>query len=678
MGSTGIERGRAMMARDTGMASMASMVYRPIMAYAIASLLTLTACGGSFAPVDLPTLPGAAEHPGADAVVLLDETRVRYRLDGEAPIAEVTTHRRLRVLDPDGQSLARHRVHYSPGLWTVTALDGRTISPAGDEEALGADDVIDAPAFPGFVLFSDSRVRSLERPVGVGGVFEARATVRHEDIYFSAVEHRFAGTQPVVSSALIVELPPGWTLAHEARALGDPIDFAPHEEPLPDGGRRLVWRRADISATRREPAAPPLHEMVARVRIHLTGWTTAAGVAHGTRTPADVSARLHAMQADRIQATPAIRARAERILAGVPDDPAARARALFEHVRDDVRYVAVQLGMGGWVPHAVDEIAEAGHGDCKDQSALLGALLTAAGIESRQAIVYAHRGWPRPYGLPAILGNSNHQVVFADLPTGPVLLDPTAARLAYGAVPSGLQGAAALPLTATGQPPTTIPVDPPDDHTAEITATLRLDAQGFARGEVTVDARGQLADTLRRRLRASPSTSARQALGRALTLHRIAARDAVIEAGEATGTDPLRFTAQARRYRRFGLPGQTWPIAPDALIQDALPRLDPGPRTQPIVLGVPRRRTAHITIALASGLTPGALPEPVEIDSPIGRYTARWTTVDGGIRLERTLERRRPWLPAAEADALRAFAAAVRAADARPLLIEPASPKDPR
>ncbi|MEZ4436801.1 MAG: DUF3857 domain-containing protein [bacterium] len=630
----------------------------------------MTGCGG-FGAIDLARLPGPADHPDAVAVVLLDAQHVVYRLDGDTPVADVTAHRRLRVLRPAGRAAATHVVQYNPGLWTLTAFEGRVIEPDGTERALGADDALDAPAYADFVLFADSRARRFAPAVPVGGVFEARSTVRHADVRLAGVSHAFAGRLPISESRLVVDLPPGWIPRWEARALGEVVDWAPVETPLPDGGRRLVWSRAAIEPWRVERLAPPINEMVPRVAVSLAGWRIGDRVVEGPRGPEDVSRALYALQSPARAVTPAVASRAAAIVAAVGDDPIARARALHAFVRDEVRYVAVHLGMGGWVPHPVDAVLASGHGDCKDQAALLGALLTAAGIESRQATIYAHEGWPRKYGLPTIAGNSNHQVVFADLPGGPVLLDPTRAGVAFGEVPPELQGAQALPLTAAGAGLVEVPLDRPDAHTLDVRGVLRAAADGALRGEVEATARGIRAQSIRRHLRdRTDEAEPDRALGVLLAITRArVAKIARYADGTPDAPEAVHITAEIRRPGQWREAHMPWALTATHVADGTPMRLEEGPRTQPVVRGVPGRVTHDITVKLPRDRVAGALPAPVALDGPFGRYRLAWSAVDGGLRLERSLERRVAVVPAAEVEALRRFDERVVAADRHPIVI---------
>lgn len=113
------------------------------------------------------------------------------------------------------------------------------------------------------------------------------------------------------------------------------------------------------------------------------------------------------------------------------DSPRAKAIALSDWVRKNIRYVAVYIGAGGVVPHSVETILSNRYGDCKDHVALLEALLAAVAIESSPALINAGNA----YVLPKVptLGLLDHVITY--IPSLDLYLDSTAAEIAGGYLP---------------------------------------------------------------------------------------------------------------------------------------------------------------------------------------------------------------------------------------------------
>src|ERR1700747_2990480 len=54
-------------------------------------------------------------------------------------------------------------------------------------------------------------------------------------------------------------------------------------------------------------------------------------------------------------------------------------QALASFGQDDIRYVAIELGIGGWQPHPAAEVFSKRYGDCKDKATLLRSMLHEIG-----------------------------------------------------------------------------------------------------------------------------------------------------------------------------------------------------------------------------------------------------------------------------------------------------------
>ncbi len=113
----------------------------------------------------------------------------------------------------------------------------------------------------------------------------------------------------------------------------------------------------------------------------------------------------------------------------------ARVLALADYARLKIRYEAVEIGVGGWIPSPADEVLQRGWGDCKDKSEFLKTLLEAIGVKAHLVLIHNGRYAMLYPNFPSTLG-FNHCILavetdgFETLPSDPVIdgllfLDPT-------------------------------------------------------------------------------------------------------------------------------------------------------------------------------------------------------------------------------------------------------------
>ena len=104
-----------------------------------------------------------------------------------------------------------------------------------------------------------------------------------------------------------------------------------------------------------------------------------------------------------------VRRKARELIASLPDKRQ-RMEALVDFTRRQVRYVAVEVGIGGYRPAPPQQVTERLWGDCKDKALLLADLLHEAGIDAYPALIRldphgrVDREFPSPFQF-------NHMIV---------------------------------------------------------------------------------------------------------------------------------------------------------------------------------------------------------------------------------------------------------------------------
>jgi transglutaminase-like putative cysteine protease len=150
---------------------------------------------------------------------------------------------------------------------------------------------------------------------------------------------------------------------------------------------------------------------------------------------ASFAARYRGPAADATIGDPAIVRLAQSLTANATD-PRAKAQALYDWMRLNIRYVALFLGETAAIPHKASDILRNRYGDCKDHVALYGALLAAVGIRSEPVLLNLGPYYSLPdvpgYGASAI----NHAIIW--IPELSLFADTTAGGTAFGYLPPGV------------------------------------------------------------------------------------------------------------------------------------------------------------------------------------------------------------------------------------------------
>lgn len=195
----------------------------------------------------------------------------------------------------------------------------------------------------------------------------------------------------------------------------------------------------------------------------------------------------------------AVRRKAAELIAGVAERER-RIEILTDFARRRVRYVAVEVGIGGYRPSPPQQTMERLWGDCKDKALLLIDLLREAGIEAWPALIRldpegrVDREFPSPYGF-------NHLIVAvpaaglalaenAPVSGGYLFLDATQSTGGLAWLQPGVQDQEALVVRGGRSELVRTPIRGGDEG-RRLRGELELAADGEARGSVRLDLSGE-------------------------------------------------------------------------------------------------------------------------------------------------------------------------------------------
>lgn len=129
--------------------------------------------------------------------------------------------------------------------------------------------------------------------------------------------------------------------------------------------------------------------------------------------------------------TPEIQAQADKITLGITDDYA-QAKAIYNWVSKEIRYVGDFIGENGYTPHDANYILHRRFGDCKDHNNLLLTLLKAKKIDASSALINAGN----TFTLSKLGTPSRFDHVITYLPKWDVYIDATQSYAPLGILSS--------------------------------------------------------------------------------------------------------------------------------------------------------------------------------------------------------------------------------------------------
>lgn len=589
----------------------------------------------------LPSYPAET-----NAVILFEDTTYSVAPDGSA-----TEHYRsaMKILRPQGREDAVIGVPFDRDT-KILSLHVWSIGPDGHEYALKDSEIVEHGYGEGN-LFDDAKVKVAMAPGrDPGGViaYEYEQRIRP---YLTEKTWFFQGELPRLNQSFTLELPQGYTYG-TVWAHHDSVKAVDLEH------QRWRWEMKDTPGIDLDQVLmrPSQLALSGRMTVHYGG-AGAASVTQGTWQ--SIGEWYQTLARDRLVATPEISAKAKE-LAGDKTDFYDKTEAIAEFVQKQVRYFAIEMGIGGYQPHFAADIFHNRYGDCKDKATLLSTMLSTVGVHSALVMVDHRRGVVDP-DAPSIVGD--HMIAAIEIPKGYtspklrsvvaakngrryLIFDPTWEKTAFGQLEHNLQGGYGVLLEGSDSQAIKFPVLPPDLNTIHRTASFRLQPDGSMKGIVTEKRFGDLSENRRKVYTTADAKEQTEDLDHILEqdFSTFQVSDFKVENAEALNKDlTTSFSLNAERFGKSM--GPLLMIRPRVLGSEHL-YADHKKRTVPIDLQETMQVRDDYDIELPAGYAVDEVPEPVKLDLGFAAYESESKVKGNVLHYTRTYTVREVTLPA--------------------------------
>jgi hypothetical protein len=594
-----------------------------------------------------------------DAVLLYSETSVTI-ISSEKMRTQV--REAYKILRPNGRNHGTVEVPFD-GQSKIDSLHGWCIPAQGKDYEVKEKDAIESAYMPNFVLASDAKVKILQIPApDVGNIVGYEYETEERPIFLQDI-WGFQEHDPVRESHYSLQLPPGWE--YKASWLNHP-----EVKPTQAGSNSWQWVLSDIKEIRHEPLMPPLDGVAGRMVL---SFFTSEKVALNSNMDWNAMGKWYSnLIGERIDASPEVKQQVAS-LTGSKATPLQKMQAVAGFVQEDIRYVAIELGVGGYQPHPAAEVFAHRYGDCKDKATLVRSMLREIGIDSYHVVIYTERGAVTPQ-TPAHHG-FNHAILAVKLPDGvadPSLIatvdhprlgkllffDPTDELTPFGQIRGELQANYGLLVTPDGGELVELPQQPSSMNSIQRRAKLTLDTMGTLKGEVEEMRIGDRASSERWRLRTVTKDADRikpieDVLSSSLSSFHIT-RASLVNLQRTDQPFGFNYSFESPNYAKNA--GNLLLVRPRVIGNKGLGFLETKePRKFPIEFEGPARDTDTFEITIPPGYVVDDLPPAVDADFSFASYHSK-TVVNGSVvDYTRTFEVKELSVPVSKAEDLRKF-----------------------
>jgi uncharacterized protein DUF3857/transglutaminase superfamily protein len=599
------------------------------------------------------SLPGYP--PATKAVILDDEETVTVAADGKATLLQRVV---IKILRPQGRGYAEvsipmdrdSKVHWLH-VWTIAA-DGHPYTLKDNEMGeIGNEEY--------GILYVDLHRKVAQAPAADPGAVIAYEYEQSTLPYLQEYSWDFQDRIPTLHSSFELVLPPDWHYSVAARKDAGVVT----SQPAPGHYR---WQIDNVPGIDLEgvPMHPAFGAMAGRLVVRYSHDAAPVGDARWT----SIGNWYTSLASPSAQATPDLSAKAKELAAGQTDFMV-KLQSIANYMQRNIRYVGIEIGIGGWKPHTADDIFRNRYGDCKDKVTLLRAMLESVGIHSTWVLVDTHRGFVDPH-VPSIDGN--HAIAAIEIPadySNPLLetvvtaksgkryliFDPTNEWEPIGQIEPELQGSYGILSDGAESQLIQIPVLVPAADRVDHTIHAQLAPDGSLEASVVEQRFGDESNLPRAIFSEGSQRQQRDALEKLLRSDLSSVSIEKLTAGHPTDLAhpfELDYTIRVSGYARSA--GDLLLVRPRIIGSDTWP-LPRETRVWPIDLSAVQSRTDHVDLALPPGYVVDELPDSVSLDTDFASYHSAITADSTALHYTREYTIKQLQIDASRYDDLRKF-----------------------
>jgi len=628
----------------------------------------------------LVNVPLPAHDEKTDVVLLYSERIVTVQ---SADKIKITVREAYKILRPSGREYGTLAVSYNSHS-KITGMRGWCIPAQGkdyevkDKEAME----ISLPKIDGSELVSDVKDKLLRIPAADPGNIVGYEYEEEEQPFVLQDVWHFQESNPVREAHYTLQLPSGWEYK---------VTWMNYPEAKPaQSGNQSQWVVSDVQGIKHENNMPPWQGVAGQM---IVSFFPPGGLAQnqGFQNWKQMGIWYQGLTSGRRDASPELKQKVASLTSST-STPLAKMKTLGDFAQRDIRYVAIELGIGGWQPHAAAEVFNHHYGDCKDKATLMGAMLHEIGIDSYYVVINSERGSVTP-DTPAHMGGFDHAIIAIKLPEGVtdsslvatmthpklgkiLFFDPTDELTPFGQLNGALQANYGLLVTPDGGELVELPKLPSAMNGIRRSAKLSLSATGTVSGEVQETRVGDGARSQRWALRTVARDADRIKPIETLLSHSLATFQITkASVGNLQLTDQpfvYNYSVVAQNYAKPA--GNLLLVRPRFIGNKSSDLLETKePRKYPVEFDGPSQDTDTFEITLPAGYEVDDLPPPVNADYSFASYHSK-TEVNGNtLKYTRTFEVKELSVPLGKVEELKKLYRVIAGDERNTAVLRPAA-----
>jgi transglutaminase-like putative cysteine protease len=428
------------------------------------------------------------KYPDDNAVYLERKEYNTIKVEKGQVRVYTKNHSDLLLLSDKVSSYSDVPIYYS-SFSTVSGIKGQSLIPdgKGNYKTVPATDKYVSNEFSAGTFYDDFKATHL--------VFTGLTTGSRTQLDYTEklLEPRFFGRfffslgLPTENAEFTVDVPKGvkieWKLFN--------IDEKDLEFTKVESKKKTVytWRKRNSPKYEIEGGAPSSTYFAPHIIVYITEYTVKKEVKKMLDGPAGLYTWYYSMVKDvNAKTDESLQLVVDSLVKGVTDEQE-KVKRIFYWVQDNIKYVAFEDGMGGFVPREAHIICSRRYGDCKDMASITNTMLRMAGIQSYLTWIGTRNIPYRYLDVPSPMSD-NHMICTYFVNGSYYFLDATGRNMPFGTPTSMIQGKEAMLCKGEGKYEIVqVPIVDAEKNARTDTVWMRIEANNdvVGKGSMTVN-----------------------------------------------------------------------------------------------------------------------------------------------------------------------------------------------
>ncbi|GGA81285.1 DUF3857 domain-containing protein [Puia dinghuensis] len=380
------------------------------------------------------------KYPDEQAVML--EHSLHYTItvkDGKPQVKSDEVQRLLYISAQAGAFLSKYSFSHS-GFHQLQQFSAFTLT--ADSKKIKVTDFKTTDSKSNSIFYDDVKETSFDFPAVAPGAIGTLETSTLDKDPSLLSPFFISGPIPVINTELKITFPKGMTIRYLLKGLDTARIGVTKEER--HGETILSFKATDMAADKHYEDAPGLRWYDTHILFYIYSYTDETGrVIDYLSRPDDLYHLYRSYLKDiNKEAGPALRSIVDSLCQNTAT-ATEKTEKIYRWVQENIKYIAFEQGMEGFVPRDANLVCSRRFGDCKDMSSILTLMLRTAGIPAYYTWI-GTRTLPYKYTETPTPIVDNHMICCVRLDDRYLFLDGTDPFCIFGWPSQGIQDKQAL------------------------------------------------------------------------------------------------------------------------------------------------------------------------------------------------------------------------------------------